>query len=250
MPSFRRQAIALQLAYYHALIHVNRPFLLSGPESEKVIECILAANASLELVNRIAGDVTLFHSFWWTQYVIFCALAVVYVWEIQRSTRNMEGMDSQFLAGVFDLAERCRSHFKRASTGLLRNQRYGVILEELRSEAQRCQTLRRNMSNPYQGVGLHHGEGNNSTDIGIPFLQDQCINGTSDPEAILHKGIPSHVQESFLFSDWQALDSSVFITWYHALCRNRKLTLIRRCFFHCLTRTPFPQYPSPQIHKI
>lgn len=211
MPSFRRQAIALQLAYSHALIHVNRPFLLSGAEAENVVECILAAQASLELVNRMAGDRTLFHSFWWTHYVIFCALAVVYVWEIQRTSRSADEMGE-----VFDLAERCRGHLKRASIGLSQNQRYSVILDELRSEAQRCRLLRANLSNPYQG-GLHDGEANTSTDLGFPFLQDPEMFG-SDAGAMLHKGIMPNVPDSFLFSDWQTLDSSVCMAgWYYAL---------------------------------
>lgn len=211
MPSFRRQAIALQLAYYHALIHVNRPFLLSGPESENVIECILAAKASLELANRMAEDSMLFHSFWWTQYVIFCALAVVYVWEIQHTTRFTDEMDNQSLGEIFDLAERCRGHLKRASTGLLRNQRYSIILDELRSEARRCQHLKRNLSNPYQS-GLHDSDGNIGTDTGVPFSQDPGIFG-SDHESMLHKGTTLNMQDSFLFSDWQTLDSSVCIAF-------------------------------------
>lgn len=215
MPSFRRQAIALQLAYSHALIHINRPFLLSGAESENVIECILAAKASLELVNRMAGDSTLFHSFWWTHYVIFCALAVVYVWEIQRTTRSADERDNQSFGEIFDLAERCRGHLKRASTGLSQNQRYSVILDELRSEAQRCRFLRGNLSNPYQG-GLHDAEADTSTDIGFPFLQDPGMFG-SDPGAMLHKGIMPNVPDSFLFSDWQTLDSSVCMARYYAL---------------------------------
>ncbi|KAJ6072901.1 hypothetical protein N7467_010986 [Penicillium canescens] len=209
MPSFRRQAIALQLAYSHALIHANRPFLLSEAASENVTECIFATKASLEIINRMAGDSTLFHSFWWTHYVIFCALAVVYVWEIQRATRSTDEIDDQSLGKIFDLAEKCRGHLKRASTGLSQNQRYSVILDELRSEAQRCRFMTENPPNPRQG-GLHGGEANTNTDIGFPFLQNSDMFG-SDPEAMLHGGIISNMPDSFLFSDWQTLDSSAFL---------------------------------------
>ncbi|KAJ6062899.1 uncharacterized protein N7446_007019 [Penicillium canescens] len=209
MPSFRRQAIALQLAYSHALIHANRPFLLSEAASENVIECIFATKASLEIINRIAGDSTLFHSFWWTHYVIFCALAVVYVWEIQRATRSTDEIDDQSLGKIFDLAEKCRGHLKRASTGLSQNQRYSVILDELRSEAQRCRFMTENPPNPRQG-GLHGREANTNTDIGFPFLQNSDMFG-SDPEAMLHGGIIPNMPDSFLFSDWQTLDSSAFL---------------------------------------
>jgi hypothetical protein len=217
MPSFRRQAIALQLAYSHALIHANRPFLLSEAASENVTECIFATKASLELINRMAGDSTLFHSFWWTHYVIFCALAVVYVWEIQRATRSTDEIDDQSLGKIFDLAEKCGGHLKRASTGLSQNQRYSVILDELRSEAQRCRFMRENPPNPHQG-GLHGREANTNTDIGFPFLQNPDMFG-SDPEAMLHDGIMPNMPDSFLFSDWQTLDSSVCIACDRAPAR-------------------------------
>lgn len=217
MPSFRRQAIALQLAYSHAIIHANRPFLLSEAASENVTECIFATKASLELINRMAGDNTLFHSFWWTHYVIFCALAVVYVWEIQRATRSTDEIDDQSLGKIFDLAEKCGDHLRRASTGLSQNQRYSVILDELRSEAQRCRFMREKPPNPHQG-GLHGREANTNTDIGFPFLQNPDMFG-SDPEAMPHDGIMPNMPDSFLFSDWQTLDSSVCIACDRALAR-------------------------------
>ncbi|KAJ5405095.1 hypothetical protein N7465_006379 [Penicillium sp. CMV-2018d] len=201
VPSFRRQAIALQLAYSHALIHTNRPFLLTGGGSENVIECISATQASLELVNRMAGDNTLLHSFWWTHYVIFCALAVVYVWEIQRTTRPTDEIDNQSVGKMFDLAEKCHGHLKRASTGLSQNKRYSIILDELRSEAQRCRMG--NPPHPHQG-GHPNGENNANTDTSFPFLQDLDMFGS----ASVQEEIMPNILDSFLFSDWQTLDSS------------------------------------------
>ncbi|KAH8426025.1 Zn(II)2Cys6 transcription factor [Aspergillus melleus] len=202
VPSFRRQAVALQLAYSHALIHANRPFLMSEAASENVNECISATKASLELVNRMAGDTTLFHSFWWTHYVIFCALAVVYVWEIQRTTGTRSSCE--VYDQIFDLAEKCRGHLRQASTGLSQNQRYSVILDELRSEAQRCRTR-----NVCQGsTCLQGGEASANTDFGISFMQDSDML-SAGPEAILQDGLMPSMLDSFLFSDWQTLDSSV-----------------------------------------
>ncbi|KAJ5049906.1 hypothetical protein NUH16_008429 [Penicillium rubens] len=207
IPSFRRQAIALQLAYSHALIHTNRPFLLTEGGSENVTECISATKASLELVNRMAGDNTLLHSFWWTHYVIFCALAVVYVWEIQRTTRPTE-IDTQSLGKIFDLAEKCHGHIKRASTGLSQNQRYSIILDELRSEAQRCRILRGNTPHPQQS-GRPGGETNANTEIGFPFLQDPDMFGST---VGVQEELMPNMLDSFLFSDWQTLDSSVCVS--------------------------------------
>lgn len=209
IPSFRRQAIALQLAYSHALIHANRPFLLSEAASDTVTECIFATKASLELVDRMAGDNSLFHSFWWTHYVIFCALAVVYVWEIQRSTRSIDAVDDQVQGRIFELAEKCSGYLKGASTGLSQNQRYSVILDELRSEAQKRRSMRANTANGHQD-GLHAGETNTDTDISFQILQDPDMFGIGTG-AMLHEGIVQDTSDLFLFSDWQALDSSVCV---------------------------------------
>jgi hypothetical protein len=245
VPSFRRQAIALQLAYSHALIHTNRPFLLSDAAPENVTECIFATKTSLELVNKMAGDSTLFHSFWWTHYVIFCALAVAYVWEIQRVKRFMHGVDDETPGKLFDLAERCRDHLKRASAGLSQNRRYIVILDEIRSEAQRCRFLRGNLPDLLQG-GLHADEANFNPGDGSPFLQGADMLG-SDPQAMPHEGSMTNLLDSFLFSDWQTLDSSVCRAWK---CGCNGMANIRRSSSPCLTRNQFPQHTFTPFHEI
>ncbi|KAK2015994.1 fungal-specific transcription factor domain-containing protein [Colletotrichum eremochloae] len=143
IPSFRRQNTALKLAYCHAIMHANRPFLLgTGAKSKQgsaledsVDECINAAKVALETVDGMASDGTLFHAFWWTPYVTFCALAVVYVWEIQRGRKDGEN-------GLFELADRCRNHLTEATAAESPGRRYSVILEELRQEAKYHSTAR------------------------------------------------------------------------------------------------------------
>lgn len=242
VPSFRRQAIALQLAYSHALIHTNRPFLLTGGGSESVIECISATKASLELVNRMAVDSTLLHSFWWTHYVIFCALAVVYVWEIQRTTRPTDEIDNQSVGKMFDLAEKCHSHLKRASTGLSQNKRYSIILDELRSEAQRCRMG--NLPHPHQG-GRSNGKDHANTDTGFPFLQDSDMFGSV---SVQEETMPN-ILDNFLFSDWQTLDSSVCVAFDSALVIVANLNHVRRPSSHFLIQIPFLLHVSPQFRK-
>lgn len=238
IPSFRRQAIALQLAYFHALIHAYRPFLLSDATPEAISECILATKACLELINKVAGDSMLFHSFWWTPYVIFCALAVVYIWEIQQATRSREEIIDQSLDKIFELAEKCHGHLERASTGLSQNRRYSVILDELRSEAKRCRFLRANPPNAYQGV-VHGGESSANTNNGFQMLRDPAMFGT-DSEALLPEGIMLNMPDSILFSDWQTLDSSVCMNVWPI--SQQISNLVRRLFSHCLIRIPFPQH--------
>ncbi|KAK1659095.1 fungal-specific transcription factor domain-containing protein [Colletotrichum godetiae] len=137
IPSFRRQNTALKLAYCHAIMHANRPFLLGtggprhgqrSPLDDSIDECITAAKTALETVDGMASDGTLFHAFWWTPYVTFCALAVVYVYEIQRGRQDPE-------RGLFELADRCQNHLTKATSAESPSRRYSVILEELRQEA-------------------------------------------------------------------------------------------------------------------
>ncbi|KAJ5344638.1 hypothetical protein N7452_002642 [Penicillium brevicompactum] len=208
IPSFRRQAIALQLAYFHALIHTNRPFLLSDTTSEGVSECMSSTKASLELINRMAGDNTLLHSFWWTQYVIFCALAVVYVGEIQRATRSTYVIDDVSSGQIFDLAEKCRSHLEQASAGLSPNQRYSVILDELRSEALRCRNTRNN-PRLFQQSSLQRADPDANAVFDSSAIQETTLLG-SVPDVLLQEDPMSNVLDGFLFSDWQTLDSSAF----------------------------------------
>lgn len=151
IPGFRRQSTALRLAYSHAIIHANRPFLLGNggaleneneneneaaaiAAAESVSECIMAAKVILETVDGMADDGTLFHALWWTPYVTFCALAVVYVWEIQR---NKSRYASRVVPdpNLWSLADMCRAHLARATWADSPNQRYSIILEELRMEA-------------------------------------------------------------------------------------------------------------------
>lgn len=145
MPSFRRQATALKLAYSHAIMHANRPFLLESVTDEgeaaalqdRVAECLSAAKVALETVDTMASDGTLFHAFWWTNYVTFCALAVVYVWEIQQgaSESAQDRTNEQAMGKLFHLAERCQSRLARVTAVDSPTRRYSVILEELRLEA-------------------------------------------------------------------------------------------------------------------
>ncbi|CRK23530.1 hypothetical protein BN1723_013015 [Verticillium longisporum] len=132
IPSFRRQATALKLACCHAIMHVNRPFILGTPGNsgegqptpleDSVAECINAAKTALETVDTMATDGTLFHALWWTPYVTFLC-----------SSRG----DNHGLRPLIELAERCQNNLARATAPDSPSRRYSVIIEELRQEAQR-----------------------------------------------------------------------------------------------------------------
>ncbi|KAL2136921.1 hypothetical protein VTI74DRAFT_82 [Chaetomium olivicolor] len=145
IPSFRRQCIVLRIAYSHAIMHANRFFLLgnfSRSSELQVAECVMAAKTVLEIVDGLARDSPIFHAFWWTHYVTFCALVVTYAWEIQQQIQcdssPASGTKTPFdRVALLDLAERCQTHLAQATATNSPSRRYAIILEELRSEAQR-----------------------------------------------------------------------------------------------------------------
>ena len=144
IPSFRRQAMALRMSYSHTVMLAHRPFLLKntvrhGEElrrlaRESITECIKAAQSVLEAVDSMAHEGRLFHAFWWTHYVCFCALAVVYVWAIQESNDNSTVAERR---KILDQAEKCLNHLAQATATNSPSRKYSIILQELRTEAKR-----------------------------------------------------------------------------------------------------------------
>ncbi|KAL4985501.1 fungal-specific transcription factor domain-containing protein [Aspergillus falconensis] len=225
IPSFRREATALRLAYCHALIHATRPFLLgdgrntfsNDPASQsRISECLSAARKALEIIDTIVNDRELSHSFWWTQYVLFCALAVVYVWEIQRNAHHelddRSGLIHVSHETLFELAEKSRPYLQGGVGSLhLRNpnHRYGLILEEVRLEAQRqaSQIRSRNVraslvTEKETENRLHEAWSEQPMPVLAPAAELDIATS-----AILNSG--SRMLESWQTTDWLDLDSSV-----------------------------------------
>lgn len=138
---FRRQSVALRLAHKHAVMHLYRPFLLNRSSSREVPHdddtqlfrresikiCIGAAQDALRAVDNLAQEGPLFHAFWWTHYMTFCALSVTYVWNMQHD-KHLEGIDHEALLA---LAGRCKTHLAQATATNSPSRRYSLILEEL-----------------------------------------------------------------------------------------------------------------------
>ncbi|KAF1998119.1 hypothetical protein P154DRAFT_263159 [Amniculicola lignicola CBS 123094] len=217
IPSLRRQATALKLAYSHAVILAHRPFLLknfSGRDDvralakESIRECIAAAQVVLESVDRTARDGHLFHAFWWTHYVCFCALVVVYVWAIQQNSYSED--DTQSYERLFDLAERCLGHLTHATATNSPSRRYSIILQELRAEAKRKTTRRLPDS-----MSLHGSEDSARTQmlhshVTTPGLMaDQWEPMFGSPIDSTSQGLPN-LLDDWQTTDWLDLDSSAF----------------------------------------
>jgi hypothetical protein len=211
--SFRRQCVALRLAYKHAVVHLYRPFLLvrSSGEASMVTEsaqrfqeesirlCISVARDALRTIDTLAQEGPLFRAFWWTHYITFCALTVNYVWNMQRST-DLEGIDREEL---MTLAERCQIHLAHATATNSPSRRYSIILEELRSEA----TNQRSMDSRASDQGIRGGSTGlaNSTIMSGAALPDS---GTFDASNVMQPRLVDNtsVEEYNPFMDWQTSD--------------------------------------------
>jgi hypothetical protein len=224
----------LRIAYSHAIMHANRFFLLGNfSRSEtQVEECVMAAKTVLEIVDGLARDSPIFHAFWWTHYVAFCALVVTYAWEIQQQTQYdasfTSSKSSVGRALLLDLAERCQTHLARATATNSPSRRYAIILEELRSEAQQ----RSGRGAIAGSVGRQHGAPMaGAAENGSPVDRSPVLRGSQPAQPFydnvgdvdghsFQPGILDPVDgfgalsgnpifESWNMSDWLELDSSV-----------------------------------------
>lgn len=222
IPSFRRQSTALRLSYCHALMLAHRPFLLKnsfrddadmrGLARESSKECISAAQSVLESVDRMAREGRLFHAFWWTHYVCFCALGVVYVWAIQNS-KDTSTIEAR--CKILDQAERCLTVLAQATASNSPSRRYSIILQELRTEAKR-KTARQVQEHPQPtpkavGEGGMHAPGDLH---GLNAVLDVSSLHTDPVQQIWQPLFGSPIDtatpglQNFL-DDWQTID------WLH-----------------------------------
>ncbi|KAI2794394.1 hypothetical protein POX_a00993 [Penicillium oxalicum] len=153
-----RQSQVLRLAYDHAMIHVTRSFLLidifDSNQSRKscliiedhVEKCMSAAEDVMHLVSDLAQQRVFIQSFWFTHYVTFCAILVVYIYIIQRHRKfenatapSTAGKDTETekLRSLSILAESSQHYLAKATSRNCPSRRYSAILSELRKEVQR-----------------------------------------------------------------------------------------------------------------
>lgn len=208
--SFRRQCVALRLAYDHAVMHLYRPFLLPRrgrlptPDAteafgqQSVQLCIAAAQDALRTADGYARDGPLFHAFWWTHYITFCALTVAYVWNMQQPSAEIESIDRQKLMA---LAEQCQAHLAQATATNSPSRRYSIILEELRNESRKGSVSESPVNQLLSPAGLVESPGiqRGIPPAGQPYASQQFVH---------HMGGPFvHWQAS----DWLEVDASVVL---------------------------------------
>lgn len=161
IPVFQRQSVVLRLAQAHTIIHATRPFLLSnfanGPSQNVgaaqkykryIYECVNAARDVVDLLDSIEGSDFEFHSWWFIQYVSFCAIAVLYIYTIQQHQNSISSpsdassvvVDNQANRGEKDYfirAECCQKRLAAEAKDNSPGKRYDIVLEELRLETHR-----------------------------------------------------------------------------------------------------------------
>ncbi|KAK0627997.1 putative transcriptional regulatory protein [Lasiodiplodia hormozganensis] len=149
IPIFRRQSTVLKLAYAHAVMLVNRPFLLNlskygyhsmspNPATRDCVEeCLAAARTAIEMVLNYITEGQPFSSFWFTQYVAFNALAITYLYLLHH---RRQGIDILFQhRDLLSLADTCQQYLVDVTEANAPSMRYSIILEELREELSRQQ---------------------------------------------------------------------------------------------------------------
>lgn len=148
IPVFRRQLTVLRLAHFHALMFITRPLLLRDlaknlPEytfqyRKQLRICVQAAKDAVDLVLTFVQENQFFPSFWYTQYITFNGLSIIYIYLIQVKKRRIPGDHELNEQSLFELAESGQHHLAQASARNAPAWRYSVILEGLRTEASRA----------------------------------------------------------------------------------------------------------------
>jgi hypothetical protein len=149
IPLYQRQRNVLNLAYFHAVLLVHRPFLLSNfahlahidartgyvsniDTSQNVLECLEAAMGIVRIVDELFQGSQIWRVFWFTQYYAFCAVVVLYIYRIQQHMIEPGNCEGYFSAG-----QRCQAQLSCLSANDHLSKRYVLVLEELRLEAAR-----------------------------------------------------------------------------------------------------------------
>ncbi|GKZ23896.1 hypothetical protein AbraIFM66951_010428 [Aspergillus brasiliensis] len=160
VPVFRRQLTVLQLARHHALMFVTRPLLLRDygemwPEHRRSYRyhlhlCLTAARDAIELILSFVREDELFPAFWYSQYIAFNALSIIYLYLIQVRRNRLPSATLDFVASpdsalhanmdestLYRLSEAAVTHLADATARNAPSWKYSVILQGLRHELAR-----------------------------------------------------------------------------------------------------------------
>lgn len=185
--------------------HFGRSHVLSEPPIDWVI------STKLLRYNVIVNEQSLIrYVYRWTHYIAFCALTVVYVWNTQLPSNDIEGIDRSKLMA---LAEQCQVHLAQATATNSPSRRYSIILEELRSESRKefisdvHESPQVGLQNiPTQGAAESPAF---SAATSMPFTSPS-MHQTNVPQTAVPVGARNPFMD-WQTSDWLEIDASVSI---------------------------------------
>ncbi|KAF9884350.1 hypothetical protein FE257_001863 [Aspergillus nanangensis] len=161
IPVFQRQVTVLQLARYHVLMFITRPLLLRNyaqiwPDCEPnylhhLSICLTAARDAIELILSFVRENQLFHAFWYSQYIAFNALSIIYIYLIQVQRGRILPISHSYAphtpesalrspldeAMLHRLSEKAQYHLADATVRNAPSWKYSTILQGLRRELER-----------------------------------------------------------------------------------------------------------------
>ncbi|KAL4888162.1 fungal-specific transcription factor domain-containing protein [Aspergillus ambiguus] len=162
---YQRQYNVLNLAYSHAQILLYRPFMLrnfatltgssrrcdraQGKIRIYIQQCLNAAMKIVSIVRELCASEKMYPAFWFTHYYAFCAVVVLYVHTIQTPS-PLSPSDIRY----FESGEQGQQDLATCGSKSSFAQRYVIILEELRKEAnsaleQKLHRVEASVANPY-----------------------------------------------------------------------------------------------------
>jgi hypothetical protein len=197
----------------------------------------------MTITDGLAHQGVLIQSFWFTHYVCFCAVLVIYIHTIQQHRKALGGSSSASVSSVgspndrdkmrqlFSLAESCQQHLAEATRKNCPSRRYGIILEELRQEVHRqigsngvFAETRTHSSNVNDTLYVS-GESSQNADVKSVLYDTQAADFMMPPaDLVMNAGDDAGLLESLEGSIWWAqLDSWVcimlFLTSTSTTCR-------------------------------
>ncbi|OGM48880.1 Zn(II)2Cys6 transcription factor [Aspergillus bombycis] len=237
IPLFKRQLTVLQLARYHALMFITRPLLLrnygqiwtdrEASYGQYLRVCLMAAKDTVELITTFARDNQLFPAFWYSQYIAFNALSIIYIYLIQVRCNRILPLSQTYVAPegglnhglgfdestLYILAETAQYHLTHATARNAPSWKYGTILQSLRRELER-------LGAPCDYVALNAPPEQH----GGPRIEDRNLDNTASggnishthPEPRYHEPFPVDAQTLPLF-DTFTLDNDLILDLWSQL---------------------------------
>lgn len=159
--TYRRQAILLQFAYWHAQMLVYRPFMTApypwDREKKRIADiairnCIEAARSTLSVAILLARqqserDMSHFHTIFYAHYVTYLACSIIYIIPHIRQRQKLldttpSGVPPRYHradtdAKFYHQAQRALKALAQSTNRFSPARRWALILEELRDECTR-----------------------------------------------------------------------------------------------------------------